>query len=701
MSELPRTTEGRSPFEAGAFTIQYLSPSSQGFEVQTRKSLLRHVPGTPFPGGPEIAKQRKGEPLANRITIVHPREGETIEDAQTRLLARRGPDGNLELRPEQVTIEENHLHLTPGFHPLVGLRDMSQNGNTLTLDIVPETFTIYRARAFSSPEESQESLHMANPGATACVLMTTEADGSHKIVLQHRSKNNYFYGDIPGASVAGYLDGHLSENQRGTIQPVDTQSILKNNLDEMDEELGLAPDDISHVRITGVATDNIRYHTEFLLFGISRLSTDQIAAKVEKRAQEKKPNDTFDFEGQFVVLDGTPEAIETFLTKARCPLPPTHAAAFVAAGYSLLLERDGLEAANAWRDRMQNEVAENYRQMNAMVVSYWAHHQQEAQEHPTNKPPHNIFGYDPAYPPSEQGLPTLEDELARTGLMKQEEQKRMTEKEMHYPQRAYLFDVDGVLTNLTAKRVEQEALFDELVKRLERGEPIGLNTGRSLEFIIEQVLTPLEARLKGIHLLQNLFAIGEKGAMWITYDENGVRTTYIDESISVPRVIKDEVRELMGQTPYSDTMFYDKTKQTMVSTELRPGKTVAEFQEIQKQVAVALQEILVRHGLQDKFRVDSTGIAIDIENVRAGKALGARRFVELLQKRGIDPKKYFGFGDSTSDYDMHEELQRLGINAQFVFVGEPEYLAGKLPKGVIFTKQPYDRGTLKFLQNEP
>lgn len=340
---------------------------------------------------------------------------------RTRLLAREKPDGTLELKPDDIVIEGDHIRLIPGFHPKVGPRNMSQNGNILTMDVMPVTFPTYKA--INDPKESPEALHMANPGATASVLFTTEADGTHKIILQHRSKRNYFYADIPGASIAGHLDAYLAKDQRGTIQPVTTESIQHNNLTEMDEELGLAPEDISQVKITGVAVDNIKFHTEFLITGISKLSTEQIAKKVEARAKEKRPNDTFDFEGNFVVIDGTPEAIATLLTKVHCPLPPTHAAAFVAAGYSLMLERDGLEAASKWRDKMQSEVAENYRRIDSMAVSYWALHPQQAEEHPDDKPPHNIYGYDPAYTPLEQGLPSLEAELRRVGLVGKEKSK--------------------------------------------------------------------------------------------------------------------------------------------------------------------------------------------------------------------------------------------------------------------------------------
>ena len=43
---------------------------------------------------------------------------------------------------------------------------------------------------------------------------------------------------------------------------------------------------------------------------------------------------------------------------------------------------------------------------------------------------------------------------------------------------AWIFDVDGVITNPIEKRVTLSKIVDELIRRLKKNEPIGLNTGR-------------------------------------------------------------------------------------------------------------------------------------------------------------------------------------------------------------------------------
>ena len=90
----------------------------------------------------------------------------------------------------------------------------------------------------------------------------------------------------------------------------------------------------------------------------------------------------------------------------------------------------------------------------------------------------------------------------------------------------------------------------------------------------------------------------------------------------------------------------------------------------------------------------------DLENKQVGKALGTRKFIELLGGMGIKPQEYICFGDSASDYEMFEELSRLGKKSQFVFVGGKEHLTGeKKLSSVTFTDQLVDKGTLEYLQS--
>ncbi len=114
------------------------------------------------------------------------------------------------------------------------------------------------------------------------------------------------------------------------------------------------------------------------------------------------------------------------------------------------------------------------------------------------------------------------------------------------PATAWLFDVDGVLTDPELKRVTRPALYDELILRLMRDEPVGLNTGRSLRFI-EGVLAPLEEHIPDKRQLRYVVAIGEKGGARITYDANGARVAQVDQLIAMPQALRDEVVRVASQ----------------------------------------------------------------------------------------------------------------------------------------------------------
>src|SRR3954454_2131473 len=98
-----------------------------------------------------------------------------------------------------------------------------------------------------------------------------------------------------------------------------------------------------------------------------------------------------------------------------------------------------------------------------------------------------------------------------------------SEREKQQPLRAYLFDIDGVLTNPLNVPMTKEGTLDALSERMFRG-VIGFNSGQSLSFIEQQVLEPLEARVRDKRELHHLIAIGEKGGAWITYDQDGRRS---------------------------------------------------------------------------------------------------------------------------------------------------------------------------------
>ena len=266
---------------------------------------------------------------------------------------------------------------------------------------------------------------------------------------------------------------------------------------------------------------------------------------------------------------------------------------------------------------------------------------------------------------------------------------------------AWLFDIDGVLTDPLEKKVTQPAVLAEIYRRLLAGEPVALNTGRSSEFITNRVLKELEKMILDKQLLQGLCAIGEKGALSIVYDEKGARHEMIDESISIPKVLQDAVRMLVEEQ-FADVMFYDTTKKTMVTAEMNEGVRMDIFKQRQEELNRELERLLVKHGLEGSYTIDSTRIATDIQHKNAGKALGADRFLQWLKWKGLAPEQVVAFGDSRSDVDMAEEVHKSGLPVEFVFVGDRALLQDKqFSFEITFTHGQFEEGVLEYLQEHP
>lgn len=256
--------------------------------------------------------------------------------------------------------------------------------------------------------------------------------------------------------------------------------------------------------------------------------------------------------------------------------------------------------------------------------------------------------------------------------------------------KAWLFDVDGVLTNPTEKKIVEPQIITEIIKRLETGGIIGLNTGRSLDFVINEVLKPLEQKLLNKELLQNVYFVGEKGGTWGDY-KNGKMGNNVDEGISVPSELIQKVRDLITDK-YLDTMFFDETKKTMISTEFKKGADLSKFHEEQKNLVEEMKKILEHLGLSN-LKIEPSIIATDIQNFHVGKDLGVERFLKMLGK--TEPEEFETFGDSPGDLEMFKYLTRNGHKTRFIYVGNKEIEDNE---NIIKTRGKFDKGTLEYLR---
>ncbi len=262
---------------------------------------------------------------------------------------------------------------------------------------------------------------------------------------------------------------------------------------------------------------------------------------------------------------------------------------------------------------------------------------------------------------------------------------------------AWLFDIDGVITNPETKHVEEKEITDFIVQRLENGDFVALVTGRALSWILDRVTPLIESGIKNPVFLNNFYVSGEFGGTFMVWD-NGTEKSEIDRSISIPQEIISEAKKAAEE--FSDSNFFDPDKKTMVSIEMKDGMRVEDFAPIQARLADALRSILDKYDQGEKLEVHVDRIATNIRDKNLNKHYSARQVAKWIDSKGIKPEIYRIFGDSASDVEMAEEINSTKTPIEMIFVGEKDQLKGKnFNFPVIFTDAACDKGVLEFIHS--
>src|SRR3989344_762157 len=217
------------------------------------------------------------------------------------------------------------------------------------------------------------------------------------------------------------------------------------------------------------------------------------------------------------------------------------------------------------------------------------------------------------------------------------------------PQHAWIFDVDGVITHPSKKIITEFEVLNYIIKKLEKGKPVVLNTGRSLEWIMDRVINLLLKKTKNKEIFNRFFVVGEMGGVWLTFDKNGKIQKHVDRSLQFPKSLMKRVIQLV-KAKYSKSMFFDDTKQTMFSIEMNEELPIDKYKKEQKVLVNDLSKIIKASDLNKNLRIDTTTIAADIMNKHVGKGFAVIRIIDWLKENELKPHKVFAFGDSKSDH---------------------------------------------------
>ena len=247
-----------------------------------------------------------------------------------------------------------------------------------------------------------------------------------------------------------------------------------------------------------------------------------------------------------------------------------------------------------------------------------------------------------------------------------------------------LFDVDGPIASPVTRTIAIRSIVTDLVAMTAAGVPIAFITGRSGDFIRNQVVRPLcDAGLREAldEHGARMFGVFEKGGAWAPIVGDGMGDVTVDASVAFDATAVDAVRALVRER-FADTMFFDETKRAMISVEQRTdvdAPTYAEAQSRFQDEAFALLTGLgvgLRYGDRVApdasgavpYRIDPTIISTDIESVLLDKDRGAQRAFDYFAARGPLPRRWRSIGDSRSDYKMADFVHGAGYDVAHVDV---------------------------------
>jgi len=247
-----------------------------------------------------------------------------------------------------------------------------------------------------------------------------------------------------------------------------------------------------------------------------------------------------------------------------------------------------------------------------------------------------------------------------------------------------LFDVDGPIASPVTRTIAIRSIVTDLVAMTAAGVPIAFITGRSGDFIRNQVVRPLcDAGLREAldEHGARMFGVFEKGGAWAPIAGEGMGDVTVDASVAFDAEAADAVRALVRER-FADTMFFDETKRAMISVEQRTdvdAPTYAEAQSRFQDEAFALLAGLgvgLRYGDRVApdasgavpYRIDPTIISTDIESVLLDKDRGAQRAFDYFAARGPLPRRWRSIGDSRSDYKMADFVHGAGYDVAHVDV---------------------------------
>ncbi len=260
---------------------------------------------------------------------------------------------------------------------------------------------------------------------------------------------------------------------------------------------------------------------------------------------------------------------------------------------------------------------------------------------------------------------------------------------------AWIFDVDGVLVHLEERRLVEKQLLVHILSLLQKGNTVAFISGRSTSWQRNNVITLLEEEAKRLQLpfslFDNVFLSGEFGGTSIYFQE-GKEIDQINKAHIIPKSVLSKLKK--ETQPFLEK-FILEPKETIFTVFTKSLKTFSKDKII---LVDKFQGVLNAHNSKDKLEIHVDSTAINVKYKEATKSYATGQVLSWLQKKQITSNEFIVLGDSLSDLEMGEELQRRQMPFTFVYVGDQESLKNKQPSfPLTFTREKYDKGTLEYL----
>ncbi|MDN5274713.1 MAG: hypothetical protein JWP06_614 [Candidatus Saccharibacteria bacterium] len=261
-------------------------------------------------------------------------------------------------------------------------------------------------------------------------------------------------------------------------------------------------------------------------------------------------------------------------------------------------------------------------------------------------------------------------------------------------QSVYVFDVDGVLNNMDSHMPDGRTIA-HMVTLLEQGMVIAINTGRSYEWIEENIIQDIRRTLQSPDPLNNLFIATEMGGIGIEFVNGVERKVHSAFSMLPDQIAK--AREIFERHPdFVKRMRWYDGKESMATVSKGLDIDMDTFKADQRELTAILQDAFAGQHVQVANSTD----AVDIHAPEAGKWAGAQLVYDWLNRTSnIKHDHFVCFGDSIVDYEMARYFAQQDENTIFVFTG-PAFNGATEDSNIKFikTEQPYNKGTYQYLE---